>query len=266
MYNFVMVIDFHTHAYKGLIAKKAMAAVPQDSQYGPFYNCTEQGLLAKMDESGVDKAVVLNIANSPLSVTHVNDYAIKLLKYDRLIPFGSIHPDYHDPKGELNRLLSYKINRLKFHPYYQKCELLSKESYKLYELAANNDVIMLFHGGLDLMIKGYNSTPQKLLRIYEDFKGAKLVFAHLGGWGLWQDAFDLLVDKDVYLDTSFAFKFLDKEQIDFVLKNHNPDKLLFGTDSPWTDMKEELSHTLSLDYEYKDKLLYKNAQKLLAIV
>ncbi len=76
MYNFVMVIDFHTHAYKGLIAKKAMAAVPQGSPYGPFYDCTEQGLLAKMDESGVDKAVVLNIANSPLSVTHVNDYAI----------------------------------------------------------------------------------------------------------------------------------------------------------------------------------------------
>lgn len=154
-----MVIDFHTHAYKGLIAKRRWRLFHRVRRMDRFTTARNKAA-RKMDESGVDKAVVLNIANSPLSVTHVNDYAIKLLKYSRLIPFGSIHPDYHDPKGELNRLLSYKINRLKFHPYYQKCELLSKESYKLYELAANNDVIMLFHGGLDLMIKGDNSTPQ----------------------------------------------------------------------------------------------------------
>ena len=265
MYNLAMVIDFHTHAYKGLIAKKAMAAVPQGSPYGPFYDCTHDGLIAKMKESGVDKAVVLNIANTPMSVPHVNDYAIELLSYEQLIPFGSIHPDYADAKGELDRLLSHGINRLKFHPYYQKCDLLSKQSYRLYELAANNDVIMLFHGGLDLMIKGDNSTPQKLLRIYQDFKGAKFVFAHLGGWGLWQDAFDLLVGKDVYLDTSFAFKFLDKRQIDFVLKNHDPHKLLFGTDSPWTDMKTELEQTRMLNYQFIDELLYKNAEELLKL-
>lgn len=258
-----MVVDFHTHCYKPLLAKKATSLIPEGSPYGPFYDGTAEGLVASMKKSGIDYSVVLNIANTPMSVKAVNDYAIELTEYDNLIPFGSVHPDYGDIEGEIKRLKEHGIKGLKFHPYYQRCELISDAAYKAYELGAKHNMIMLFHGGHDLMVKGDNSNPRLLRRLYDDFKGAKLVFAHLGGWDLWDDCFKLLIGQDVYLDTSFAFMFLTKEQIRFVLNNHDNKKLLFGTDGPWTNSVVELSNTRKLDTPYLNDILYGNALNLL---
>ncbi len=260
-----MVVDFHTHCYKPLLAKKATALIPEGSPYGPFYDGTVDGLIAKMKKTGIDYSVALNIANTPMSVKAVNDYAIELTSYPSIIPFGSVHPDYGDIEGEIVRLKEHGIKGLKFHPYYQRTELCSKAAYKAYELGAKHDMVMLFHGGHDLMVKGDNSNPTLLRKLYEDFKGAKLVFAHLGGWDLWDDCFRLLIGQDVYLDTSFAFMFLSPEQIEFVLSNHDNKKLLFGTDGPWTNSEVELTNTKKLDTPYLDEILYKNAANLLGM-
>ncbi len=260
-----MVVDFHTHCYKPLLAKKATSLIPHGSPYGPFYDGTADGLIKSMKDSGIDISVVLNIANSPNSVRAVNDYAIELLDRPDLIPFGSVHPDYGDIEGEILRLKEHGIKGLKFHPYYQHCELCSKASYRAYELGAKHDMIMLFHGGHDLMIKGDNSNPKLLRQMADDFKGAKFVFAHLGGWDLWDDCFKLLIGRDIYLDTSFAFMFLSKEQIDFVLNNHDNKKLLFGTDGPWTNAKDELEHTKRLCTPQLNDILAGNAIKLLGL-
>ena len=260
-----MVVDFHTHCYKPLLAKKATSLIPPGSPYGPYYDGTVDGLLDSMAKTGIDYSVVQNIANSPTSVKAVNDFAIELLGYDKLIPFGSVHPDYDDIEGEIKRLKEHGIKGLKFHPYYQHCELTSKAAYKAYEKGAKHDMVMLFHGGHDLMVPGDNSNPRLLRQISDDFKGAKLVFAHLGGWDLWDECFKLLIGQDVYLDTSFAFMFLSQEQIDFVLNNHDPKRLLFGTDGPWTDAKKELKCTRQLATPYLDDILYGNAFRLLGM-
>lgn len=260
-----MVVDFHTHCYKPLLAKKATSLIPKGSPYGPFYDGTKEGLKESMRKSGVDCSVVLNIANTSMSVRAVNDYAIELTAYNEFIPFGSVHPDYGDIEGEIKRLKEHGIKGLKFHPYYQRFELTSKAAYKAYEIGAKHDMIMLFHGGHDLMIKGDNSNPTLLRKLYEDFKDAKLVFAHLGGWDLWDDCFKLLIGKDVYLDTSFAFMFLSPKQIEFVIKNHDNRKLLFGTDGPWTNAQVELSNTKKLDTPYLEDILSGNALRLLGI-
>lgn len=260
-----MVVDFHTHCYKPLLAKKATSLIPPGSPYGPHYDGTTQGLALSMEKSGIDYSVVLNIANSPMSVKAVNDYAIELLAHKQLIPFGSIHPDYSDIEGEIVRLKERGIKGLKFHPYYQRCELTSKSSYKAYEIGAKHDMIMLFHGGHDLMVPGDISNPRLLRQILDDFKGAKLVFAHLGGWGCWDECFKLLIGRDVYLDTSFAFMFLTKEQVEFVLNNHDNKKLLFGTDGPWTNATTELTNTKKLTTPYLDDILSGNAVKLLGL-
>lgn len=260
-----MVVDFHTHCYKPLLAKKATALIPPGTPYGPHYDGTAEGLLKKMQECNIDRSVVLNIANSPMSVRAVNDYAIELLSNEKLIPFGSVHPDYGDIEGEVKRLYEHGIKGLKFHPYYQRTELTSKAAYKAYEIGAKYDMVMLFHGGHDLMVKGDNSNPTLLRKVYDDFKGAKLVFAHLGGWECWDDCFKLLVGQDVYLDTSFAFMFLTKEQIDFVINNHDNKKLLFGTDGPWTNAKTELENTLKLSTPHLSDILSGNAVRLLGL-
>jgi hypothetical protein len=48
-------------------------------------------------------------------------------------------------------------------------------------------------------------------------------------------------------------------------EGHPVDYILFGTDSPWRSQKETLNllANLNLDTEKLNKILYKNAQKLL---
>ena len=50
-----------------------------------------------------------------------------------------------------------------------------------------------------------------------------------------------------------------------LLQNHDPDYLLFGTDSPWDDQKKAINDIdiLVSDEDLKRKLFYENAIKLL---
>ncbi len=52
-----------------------------------------------------------------------------------------------------------------------------------------------------------------------------------------------------------------------VLSLFDEDRVLFGSDSPWTDQKEMLDRTLKLRIpdRFKEKMLYKNAANLLRL-
>ena len=52
-----------------------------------------------------------------------------------------------------------------------------------------------------------------------------------------------------------------------LISHFSEDRILFGTDSPWTDQKEMLERTLRLKISdrMKEKMLYQNAVKLLGL-
>jgi predicted TIM-barrel fold metal-dependent hydrolase len=52
-----------------------------------------------------------------------------------------------------------------------------------------------------------------------------------------------------------------------LIKSHGADKILFGTDSPWTDQAEEIASIRALPLEYNeiDAILGKNASILLQL-
>ncbi len=58
-----------------------------------------------------------------------------------------------------------------------------------------------------------------------------------------------------------------REQILRIIRNHRPDRLLFGTDSPWDDQQSAVSAVkdLPIDASLKDKILYENAAGLLKL-
>ena len=118
-------------------------------------------------------------------------------------------------------------------------------------------------------------------KIIEEVGEFKFVLAHMGGWKNWSEVLKVLRGTKIYIDTSFStgkiipregfhweeddLKLLTPAQfIDFV-KTFGAEKILFGTDSPWTSPKTsiEFIESLPLAAADKAKILGLNAKQLL---
>lgn len=261
-----MIIDFHTHCFKDDLAPKAMANLAKNSLYPPHFDGTLRGLKASMKEAGIDVSVVCNIATNAKQNVKVNDWAIESDKEEGIVSFGSVHPLFSDYRAEIARLKSNGIKGIKFHPDYQDFFVDDKSVYPLYEEIAANDMIMLFHCGYDLVLREpYHCVPDAFARMASDFAGAKIVGAHLGGQAMWDDVFRFVAGKDVYLDTSFGFKFMSREQIARFVELHDNDKILFATDTPWQKQAVEVAEMKGFiqDDVLREKIFHTNAEKLL---
>jgi len=90
-------------------------------------------------------------------------------------------------------------------------------------------------------------TPAMSLEFLKDTEADKLVLAHLGGWKQWDEVEEFLVGQNVYLDTAFLKGYMDQEQFSRIVKNHGSDKILFGTDSPWTAQTDAINWIKNCD-------------------
>ena len=96
-------------------------------------------------------------------------------------------------------------------------------------------------------------------------KPKKLVLAHMGGWKQWDEVIELLAGEQVYLDTAFCFDYMTPEMFLKLCEKHGTDKILFATDSPWSDARRDIEviHNLPLAEAAKEAIFSGNARKLL---
>ncbi len=265
-----MVIDFHTHIFPDKLAPRAYEALSVNAQvagYKPSHNLTKEGLIAKMDECGVDVSVVCPVATKPTQSEKNLEWGASI-NDDRIISIAGIFPDKESWKRNVDMAVSLGYKGIKLHPEYQNFKLDSDEMLPLYEYAFLKDMFILFHAGYDPIGKEpFNSNPLMFLNLIERFQGAKIVAAHFGGQSQWDEVEAYLAGKDIYLDTSMGFEYYGKEKFLSILAKHGANKVLFGSDSPWSDTKKELSiiKELPISKEDMDLILYKNALKLLKI-
>jgi Predicted metal-dependent hydrolase of the TIM-barrel fold len=61
---------------------------------------------------------------------------------------------------------------------------------------------------------------------------------------------------------------LDKRKAERMILNHDPEKILFGSDCPWCggNASCDYMNSLSLPSKIKEMILHKNAEKLIGIV
>ena len=100
-----MIFDSHAHIFPEHIVDRAMASLTERSGAQPVARATPNGLLRHMDESGVDRALVLGVATKPSQVRAINEW-ITSLGEPRRVPFGSLHPHAGDSADEIKRLLA----------------------------------------------------------------------------------------------------------------------------------------------------------------
>ena len=85
------IIDFHTHAFPDSIAKKAIPVLEKEGNIPAFLDGTVSSLLSSMNNSGIEKSVVCNIATKIKQFDSILDWSEKI-RSDRIIPFPSINP------------------------------------------------------------------------------------------------------------------------------------------------------------------------------
>ena len=264
-----MIIDFHVHAFPDALAAKALSLLSKCSGgVKPNYDATISGLESYLAKNNVDYAVVLNIATNPHQEKKVNDFAISLLEKKNIISFGSVHPDSPNALSELERLAKAGIRGIKLHPDYQHFFVDDEKMFPIYKKIAELGFITVFHAGVDIGYpKPVHCTPERLLRVLDLFDDAPVVAAHFGGWLLWDSVLEDLCGTKVYLDTAFSSGKMPPDYAKELIKAHGADKVLLGSDMPWSDTLDEVRFVQSLDLSAEDeeKILSNNAKRLLNI-
>ena len=264
-----MVIDFHTHAFPDELARRAIGTLLENIEeaFTPVTDGTVSGLLKHMDESGVDISVLQPVITKPSQFIGLNEWAAGLAS-DRIIPFGGIYPHTDDYKRDIDFIVSLGLCGIKFHCEYQDFVIDEPKMLRIYDYALSRGLILLHHAGEDPGYEApYRSSPERFARIADAMKGGVIVAAHFGGHGEWDDVERYMVGKNIYLDTSMGFEYFPPEQFLRIVKNHGADKILFASDSPWSDAKSEiarLKQTALSDYD-KALILGGNASRLLGL-
>ena len=264
-----MVIDFHTHAFHEKIAEWVIQSLMESSkdECKPYSDGTVKGLLKNMDEFGVDISVVQPIVTRAKNFEVQNDWA-REITCERIISFGSIHPETDNYKRDIEYVCSLRLPGIKLHAEFQNFYIDDLKMLKAYDYALGKGLIILFHAGYDSSFPPpIHSTPEKFAKISKEMQGGIIVAAHLGGQSQWDDVEKYLVGTDVYLDTAMGTNYYPHDQFVRIVKNHGADKILFGSDSPWTNASDEIKaiNSMQLTQEEKDLILYKNAKRILNI-
>ena len=196
---------------------------------------------------------------------HVNDLAREEADaHPELIPFGTVHAEMDNMISELERIGELGLHGIKIHPDTQLFSIDDKRLYPMYEWLRANGLPIILHTGDP---RHDYSRPEKLKTVLKDFPGLISVAAHFGGWSLFHDAYKALGDTDCYIDVSSSMMNMTEEEIYMYLNAYGEDRILFGSDFPLWDPEKELNTFLNLKISdsMKEKILYKNAEKILGI-
>lgn len=260
-----MIIDFHTHAFPDPIAEKAIPALENECNIKAKHDGKLTSLLKSMDNANIDKAVICSIATKPGQFEPILDWS-KNISSDRIIPFPSIHPENSNIKEKIKIIFNEGFKGIKLHPYYQKFKLDEDRIFPIYEEAEKYGLLLIVHTGFDIAFpKERIADPKKIISVTGKFPELKFITTHFGAWEDWDETERYLIGKNIYLEISFSLELLDKNKSKKMILNHPSDYILFGTDSPWTGQKEtlQLFKSLNLNKNIEDKILYKNALRLL---
>lgn len=276
------IVDFHTHTFPDAIAAKTLEKMSAASGLRYHTAGTEAALVSSMREAGIAYSVVLPVVTNPAKTAHINDFSAARNGENGVFHFGGIHPDTPDAEAELRRIRSLGLTGVKLHPVYQGVDIDDVRYLRILYAAAENDLTVVTHAGLDIGFPGVEHvSPAMLQRALRQVDGVRLVLAHMGAWKQWDAVLPLAEHKNVLLDTAFAlgamqttpqcgyseeYKQLNSPaQFLRILRAFGARRVLFGTDSPWNDQSEAVRaiDALPLTAEEKADVFYNNAARLL---
>lgn len=265
------IVDIHTHVFPEKIVKKTIEKLEEKGGIKAKAAGTEAGLLAEMKQSGVDISVIMPVVTRAEQFSSVNAYAEKLNRlYEkeekRLFSFGGIHPDAINYKQQLRSVRDMGLKGIKLHPDYQGTFIDDPKYMRIIDYATEIGLTILVHAGVDIGFRDLvRCSPERIRNVLDSVGPERFILGHYGGYEMWDEVEELLVGENVYLDTAMIFPYISDEQFLRILKKHGADKIVYGTDSPWSSQKEtlEIIKRLVPQKEEQEKILGENICKIL---
>ena len=232
-----MIIDIHTHVGE---SRHAAASIEQ--------------LKAEMKKNKVDYSACFVLGNK------VKEDSLILTKEcgEGILPFFRF-----DPKGitakELDKHLPLFAG-VKLHPRLEDFDPLERRFAELFKVIEKQNIPLLIHTRKE---NNDNSDPDRLLALVEKYKGINFIFGHFA------NAVESVIEKakslpNLFLETSIVSS---PKIIEMAVKKCGSEKILFGSDFPYSDQELELQKVLRSEISSRDKenILYKNALRLLGV-
>ncbi|MDP3282916.1 MAG: amidohydrolase family protein [Desulfobacterales bacterium] len=284
-----MIIDSHAHIFSSKIIAgvSARSAMVEKLNLHASFAKGRTDISSLRDDcrsSGIEACLILPTADAA-SVNKINTAFIELAAGSNfLFTAGTLHPFYGENLNELSRLHEHGVRAIKLCSFSQGFALSAPETQDLFKIIESAS---LLKNGRTFVIldtfylaheyfgtpEHHTTTPRLLSDIVRKYPGIDFVAAHMGGLAAPpEEIFTHLVpSKNLYLDTSNAAHTLSEKDFLRLLETHGPEHIIFGTDWPWFDHKEELSiigRLLDLagyNGEEKEKVFYRNIAGRLGI-
>ncbi|MGO8731470.1 MAG: amidohydrolase family protein [Terriglobia bacterium] len=279
------MIDFHTHP---VLIQEFAVKYPEYTrmardvfQIGNNLQPLETFFL-QMDVAGIEKAVLLPIACErarPYAVCSNQQIAELCGMSKRFIGFASVDPLKPGAPKELEfAVKSLGLRGLKLDAALQDFDLNDPRVFEVYEAASSLEIPVLVHTGMSWAPGTALTQGQPLLleKAIRRFPRLKFVLAHWGWPWIWEASALALKYPNVFLDTSCLYYDSPTEFFQFVFSKQLPTTLIerslrnqvvFGSNYPRVEIKNMVKalKSLALTEGCLEKILYKNAEKLLGI-
>jgi hypothetical protein len=259
------IIDFHAHAFPDALAARAISQLEHGGGVKAFLDGRVSSLLDSMDGAGIRTSVVCSIATKPEQFDPILKWS-QAIASPRIVPLPSIHPKDSDPVGQAHRVAKAGLRGIKLHPYYQDFNVDDEALFPLYRALDKLGLFVVCHTGFDFAFpRDRRADPLRILRVLDRVPSLRFITTHMGAWDDWDEVEKHLLGKPITMDISLSLDLLGQERARAMLSAHPADRILFGTDSPWSSLSESLRmvRSLELDKEREQRLLSKNAEALL---
>lgn len=277
-----MIIDSHVHVYPDAIASKVTPTLARRFGNAPAFDGTVAGCNATAAAAGIAVSVNLPVATSPGSLRHTNEFWAAFAprskerqtpaqdgrSLSRVVSLAAFHPGVERKGEEVEWIARAGFTGIKFHPEYQNFRFNDSAMDETWAAMQEFGIVAYLHAGGERVFKApFHSSPAEIAELQRRFPRLRIVAAHLGGFGMWDEAERDIVGSPVYLDLSHTFNWLPDEQILRMVRRHGASRILFGTDAPWQDPATVLAAFRRMPFTDAESaaMLHGNAAALLSI-
>ena len=148
-------------------------------------------------------------------------------------------------------------------------EITDERFDRIFSLAEERGFFVVTHTGFDPVSPDHpHATAEGLLRVVKKHPRLRLIAAHVGGPRQSKEVLETLVGTSIFFDTSLcSIRPEEQDTLRTILREHDDAKILFGTDTPWSDPAKEIAFLESsgLSERALSDIFSQNAANLLAI-